>query len=43
MDYPYKSHSKLTDATIKAHLDGKDVIGIYPLLEKNTSLFLAVY
>ena len=41
-DYPHKSYIKLTDVTIKSHLDGKDVIGIYPLLENNTSWFLAV-
>jgi superfamily II DNA or RNA helicase len=41
-DYPHKSYSKLTDAAIIAHLDGKEVIGLYPLLENNTSWFLAV-
>ena len=41
-DYPYKSYSKLTETAINAHLSGKDVIGIYPLLENNTSWFLVV-
>ena len=27
-DYPHKSHTKLTEAAIKNHLDGKEVIGI---------------
>ncbi|MCF8449998.1 MAG: DEAD/DEAH box helicase [Taibaiella sp.] len=41
-DYPHKSYSKLTDAAIIAHLEGSDVVGIYPLLENDTSWFLAV-
>ena len=41
-DYPHKSYSRLTETAIIAHLEGRDVIGIYPLLENNTSWFLAV-
>jgi len=41
-DYPHKSYSKLSEATIIAHLEGREVVGIYPLLENNTSWFLAV-
>lgn len=41
-DYPHKSYSRLSDRTIEEHLAGKDVIGIYPLLENNTSWFAAV-
>ncbi len=41
-DYPHKSYTRLSEAAIKAHLEGKDVIGIYPLLENNTSWFAAV-
>ena len=42
MDYPHKNYSKLTEAAIVAHLEGREVVGIYPLLENNTSWFLAV-
>ncbi len=41
-DYPHKSYSKLTEVAIIAHLEGKEVVGIYPLLENNTSWFLAI-
>ena len=41
-DYPNKRYSKLTEAAIIAHLEGREVVGIYPLLENNTSWFLAV-
>lgn len=41
-DYPNKSYSVLTDVAIKRHLEGADVVGIYPLLENNTSWFVAV-
>ena len=41
-DYPHKSYSKFTEAAIIAHLEGREVVGIYPLLENNTSWFLAV-
>ena len=40
-DYPHKSYSALTEAAIIAHLVGNEVVGIYPLLENNTSWFLA--
>src|SRR5688572_2265723 len=41
-DYPHKSYSRLTEVSFKAHLDGKEIIGIYPLLENNTSWFIVV-
>ena len=41
-DYPHKSYTKLTEAAIRTHVEGKEVIGVYPLLENNTSWFLAV-
>ncbi len=41
-DYPHKSYSKLTDAAIITHLEGREIVGIYPLLDNNTSWFLAV-
>lgn len=36
-----KSYLKLTDEQIQKHLDGYHHIGIYPLLEDNTTWFLA--
>ena len=41
-NYPHKAYSKLSDAAIISHLEGKEVIGVYPLLENNTSWFVAV-
>jgi superfamily II DNA or RNA helicase len=41
-DYPHKTYSTFNAEVIKRHLEGKDVIGIYPLLENNTSWFVAV-
>ena len=40
--YPYKILKTLNDYVIKQHLLGKSTIGIYPLLEDNTSYFIAV-
>ena len=30
-DYPHKSHSRLTEESFRAHLEGREIIGIYPL------------
>ena len=38
-DFPNKKYSKLDDRRIINHLNGKEVIGIYPLLDDNTSYF----
>lgn len=38
-DYPHKTYSNINDGVIRGHLEGKEVIGIYPLLENNTSWF----
>lgn len=40
-DYENKEHLPFDDSAIKAHLTGKDTCGIYPLLEDNTSFFIA--
>lgn len=40
-DYKNKEHLPFDDSAIKAHLTGKDTCGIYPLLEDNTSFFIA--
>jgi len=40
-DYTNKEHLPFDDLAIKAHLSGKDTCGIYPLLEDNTSFFIA--
>ncbi len=40
-NYNEKSHLKLTDEQIQKHLNGLQQIGVYPLLEGNTSWFLA--
>jgi hypothetical protein len=39
-DYPNKQFAKLTEQRIANHLNGKEVIGLYPLLEDNTSWFI---
>ncbi|MDP3357950.1 MAG: DEAD/DEAH box helicase family protein [Lutibacter sp.] len=36
-----KSYLKLTDEQIQKHLDGSQQIGVYPLLQDNTTWFLA--
>jgi hypothetical protein len=40
-DFPDKRFSKLTDKRIINHLEGKEVIGLYPLLPDNSSWFIA--
>jgi hypothetical protein len=40
-DYSKKEYSPFGDAAILNHLSGKETIGIYPLLEDNTSYFIA--
>lgn len=40
-DYKDKTHQPLTDYQIEKHLNGKQLIGIYPLLKDNTSWFIA--
>ncbi|MBA7565450.1 hypothetical protein ES708_07134 [subsurface metagenome] len=40
-DYANKEHLPFDDSAIEAHLTGKDTCGIYPLLEDNTSFFIA--
>ena len=37
-----KTYLPLTDEQIKKHLNGEQLIGIYPLLQDNTSWFIAV-
>ncbi len=39
-DFPHKQFAKLTQQRITNHLNGKEVIGLYPLLEDNTSRFI---
>jgi superfamily II DNA or RNA helicase len=39
-DFPDKRFSKLTDQRIMNHLDGKETIGLYPLLPDNSSWFI---
>ena len=41
-DYPKKELLPFDKRAIKDHLEGKKTIGIYPLLEDNTSYFIAV-
>lgn len=40
-DYKDKSYLSLTDQQIIKHLNGEQLIGIYPLLQNNTSWFIA--
>jgi superfamily II DNA or RNA helicase len=40
-DYKNKEYLPFDDSTIEAHLTGKETCGIYPLLEDNTSFFIA--
>lgn len=40
-DYQEKTYLPLTDEQIEKHLQGEQFIGIYPLLQDNTSWFLA--
>lgn len=40
-EYKDKTYLPLNDNEIQKHLDGKQLMGIYPLLEDNTSWFIA--
>ncbi|WP_231563345.1 hypothetical protein [Salegentibacter sp. Hel_I_6] len=40
-NYKDKTHQPLTGYQIEKHLNGKQLIGIYPLLKDNTSWFIA--
>lgn len=40
-DFKNKDYTPLTDERIINHLNGKEVVGIYPLLHDNTSWFIA--
>ncbi len=40
-DYPDKTYLAFTDEQIIKHLNGEQLIGVYPLLKDNTSWFLA--
>lgn len=40
-NYNDKTYLKLTDHEISKHLNGEQLIGVYPLLQDNTSYFLA--
>lgn len=39
-DFPNKQFAKLTEQRISNHLNGKEIIGIYPLLADNSSWFI---
>jgi hypothetical protein len=39
--FPNKKYALLTEERLIRHLSGKEVIGIYPLLQDNTSWFIA--
>ena len=39
-NYPHKNYLPLTDNEIQKHLNGVQQIGVYPLLQDNTSWFL---
>ena len=41
-DYKNKEYLPFDEKTVEAHLSGKETCGIYPLLEDNTSYFIAV-
>ncbi len=41
-DYKNKEYLPFDDKAIETHLSGKETCGIYPLLEDNTSFFIAV-
>lgn len=40
-NYPNKQYQSLTDEQISKHLDGEQLVGLYPLLKDNTSWFIA--
>ena len=39
-NYPHKTYLSLTDNELQKHLNGVQQIGVYPLLQDNTSWFL---
>ena len=41
-NYPHKTYLPFTDNEIQKHLNGVQQIGIYPLLQDNTSWFLGL-
>ncbi len=41
-DYSKKEYQPINDEVLKRHFQGTETIGIYPLLEDNTSFFIAV-
>lgn len=41
-DYKNKEYLPFNDSAIESHFSGKETCGIYPLLEDNTSFFIAV-
>ena len=40
-DFKNKEYALLTDQRILNHLSGKEIVGVYPLLQDNTSWFIA--
>lgn len=40
-DFKNKEYAPLTDQRILNHLSGKEIVGVYPLLQDNTSWFIA--
>jgi hypothetical protein len=40
-DFKNKEYARLTDQRILNHLNGKEVVGVYPLLQDNTTWFIA--
>lgn len=40
-DFTNKTYANLTDIRLMNHLSGKEIIGIYPLLQNNSSWFIA--
>lgn len=40
-NYANKQHQSLTDEQLIKHLQGEQLIGLYPLLKDNTSWFIA--
>lgn len=40
-NYENKQYQTLTDGQIRKHLEGEQLIGLYPLLKDNTSWFIA--
>jgi hypothetical protein len=40
-NFANKQHASLTDGGLANHLNGKEIVAIYPLLKDNTSWFIA--